>query len=186
MNEAVRLNSFSFFNNLYAWLIVMFCLIGNAQCEWNVTKTNSCVYFNVSVEGIYLYPCMDHTVRTSVHNTVRTTQYGQHGQNTVWTTRSEHSVDNTVRTTHCGQHGQNTVQTTRSEQHSVDNTVRTTQCGQHGQNNRVDNAVRTTVWTTRSDQHSVDNTAGITVWTTSHAIKKASSCSPHFIYADHW
>ena len=69
------------------------------------------------------------------------------------------------------------VWTIRSEQHSVDNTVRTTQCGQHGQN---------TVWTTRSEQHSVDNTVGTTVWTTSHAIKKASSCSPNFIYADHW
>ena len=91
-------------------------LIVNAQCEWSLTKTNACVDFNVTGESVYLYPCMD-------------------------------------------------------------NTVRTTQCGQHGQN---------TVWTTRSEQHSVDNTAGITVWTTSHAIKKASSCSPHFIYADHW
>ncbi len=146
----------------------MFCLIVNAQCEWSVTKTNSCVDFNVTVEGIYLYPCMDHTVRTSVHSTVRTTQYGQHGQNTVWTTRSEqcgqhgqnntvwttrseHSVDNTVRTTQCGQHGQNnTVWTTRSEQqcgqhgqnNSVDNTVRSTQCGQHGRNNSVDDFSR--------------------------------------------
>ena len=132
----------------------MFCLIVNAQCEWNVTKTNSCVDFNVTGEGIYLYPCMENTVRTTQcrqqgqNNTVWITrseqQCGQHGQNnTVWTTRSEqHSVDNTVRT-QCGQHGQNNkVWTTRSEQHSVDNTVRT-QCGQHGQNN--------TVWTTRPE-----------------------------------
>ena len=119
----------------------MFGLIVNAQCEWSVTKTNSCVDFNVTGEGIYLYPFMD--------NTVRITQCGQHGQKqnknskTVWTTRSEqHSVHNTVRTTQCGQHGQKQNKT---------KTVK--QCGQHGQS---------TVWTTRSEQHSVDNTVGIT------------------------
>ena len=78
------------------------------------------------------------------------------------------------------------VWTIRSEQHSVDNTVRTTQCGQHGQNNCGQHGQNETVWTTRSEQHSVDNTVGTTLWTTSHAIKKASSCSPNFIYADHW
>ena len=153
----------------------MFCLIVNAQCEWSVTKTNSCVDFNVTVKGIYLY---------GPHGQNKCAQHGQN--NTVCTTRSEHSVDNTVRT-HCGQHGQNnTVWITRSEQHSVDNTVRTTVWTTRSEQHSVDNTVRTTVWTTRSDQHSVDNTVGITVWTTSHAIKKASSCSPHFIYADHW
>ena len=47
-DEAVILLIFK--KNLYAWLILMFCLMVNAQYEWSVTKTNFCVYFNVTGE----------------------------------------------------------------------------------------------------------------------------------------
>ena len=48
MNEIVTLLNLTWFiYNFYTWLIVMFCLFVNAQYEWNVTMTNSCVRLNV-------------------------------------------------------------------------------------------------------------------------------------------
>ena len=48
MNEIVTLlNLTLFIYNFYTWLIVKFCLFVNAQYEWNVTMTNSCVCVNV-------------------------------------------------------------------------------------------------------------------------------------------
>ena len=50
MNEIVTLLNLTFIDNFYTWLIVMFCLFGNALYDWNVTKTNSCVHLNVTDE----------------------------------------------------------------------------------------------------------------------------------------
>ena len=36
--------------NFYTWLILIFCLVVNVLCAWNVTKTNSCVHLIVTGE----------------------------------------------------------------------------------------------------------------------------------------
>ena len=55
-----------FINNFYTWLIVMFCLFGNALYKRNVTKTNSCVQFNViiitTIIIMYIYHALINTL----------------------------------------------------------------------------------------------------------------------------
>ena len=49
MNEVATLwNLTLFIYKFYTQLIVIFCLFVNALYKWNVTKTNSCVHFNVT------------------------------------------------------------------------------------------------------------------------------------------
>ena len=65
MNEIVSLLILTLFiYNFYKWLIVMFCLFGSALCEWNVTKTHSCVHLNVTGK----YPCILVIKQTTSHN----------------------------------------------------------------------------------------------------------------------
>ena len=50
MNEIVALLNLSWFiYNFYTWLIVMFCVFVNELYEWNATKTNFCVHWQIHV-----------------------------------------------------------------------------------------------------------------------------------------
>ena len=51
-----------FINNFHAWLIVMFCLFGNALYEWNISKTNSSVQFNVIIITIMIIMYIFHAL----------------------------------------------------------------------------------------------------------------------------
>ena len=51
LNEIVTLlNLTVFLYNFHTWLKAMFYVFVSALCEWNVTKTYSCVHLNVTGE----------------------------------------------------------------------------------------------------------------------------------------